>query len=171
MVVSFLPSQHISPCYPFRVKVKSNQSYHPATPSSLQCLTSFRIKTLLWPTLALHGSVSVHIISPISSSIILSFTHSAQSHCRHIRALTKIFPLGISPSAMVIPHICKWLTSSFPVNLHVCVDTSLRSTLLILFKIAALAGVVQWIEHQPVKQRVTGLIPSRGTCLGCGPGP
>ena len=35
----------------------------------------------------------------------------------------------------------------------------------------ALADVAQWIEHWPVNQRVTGLIPSQGTCLGCGPGP
>ena len=35
----------------------------------------------------------------------------------------------------------------------------------------ALAGVAQWIEHQPVNQRVAGGIPSQGTCLGCGPGP
>ena len=31
----------------------------------------------------------------------------------------------------------------------------------------ALAGVAQWTEHGPVNQRVTGLIPSQGTCLGC----
>ena len=35
----------------------------------------------------------------------------------------------------------------------------------------ALAGVAQWIECQPVDQRVTGSILSQGTCLGCGPGP
>ena len=35
----------------------------------------------------------------------------------------------------------------------------------------ALAGVVQWIEHHPENQRVTGLIPSQGTCLGSGLGP
>ena len=35
----------------------------------------------------------------------------------------------------------------------------------------ALAGVTQWIEHGPVNQRVSGSIPSQGTCLGCGPGP
>ena len=35
----------------------------------------------------------------------------------------------------------------------------------------ALAGVAQWIECQPVNQKVTGLIPGQGTCLGCGPGP
>ena len=34
-----------------------------------------------------------------------------------------------------------------------------------------LAGVVQWIEHQPMSQRVPGSIPSQGTCLDCGPGP
>ena len=27
----------------------------------------------------------------------------------------------------------------------------------------ALAGVAQWIEHQPANQRVAGLIPSQGT--------
>ena len=34
-----------------------------------------------------------------------------------------------------------------------------------------LAGVAQGIEFWPINQRVTGLIPSQGTCLGCGPGP
>ena len=34
-----------------------------------------------------------------------------------------------------------------------------------------LAGVAQWIECRPANQRVAGLIPSQGTCLGCGPGP
>ena len=31
----------------------------------------------------------------------------------------------------------------------------------------ALAGVAQWIEHQPENQKVTGLILSQDTCLGC----
>ena len=35
----------------------------------------------------------------------------------------------------------------------------------------ALAGVAQWIECQSGNRRVAGLIPSQGTCLGCGPGP
>ena len=35
----------------------------------------------------------------------------------------------------------------------------------------ALAGVAQWIEGQPVNQRVSGSLPSQGTCLGCRPGP
>ena len=34
----------------------------------------------------------------------------------------------------------------------------------------ALASVVQWIECQLANQRVASLIPSQGTCLGCGPG-
>ena len=33
----------------------------------------------------------------------------------------------------------------------------------------ALGGVAQWIECWPVNRKVTGLIPSQGTCLGCGP--
>ena len=37
--------------------------------------------------------------------------------------------------------------------------------------VLALAGVAQWIECGPANQRVTGPIPSQGTCLGCGPGP
>ena len=32
-------------------------------------------------------------------------------------------------------------------------------------------SVAQWIECQLANQRVAGLIPSQGTCLGCGPGP
>ena len=35
----------------------------------------------------------------------------------------------------------------------------------------ALAGVAQWNEHKPLNLKVPGLIPSQGTCLGCGPGP
>ena len=36
----------------------------------------------------------------------------------------------------------------------------------------ALTGVAQWAEHWPVnRRRVTGSIPSQGTCLGYRPGP
>ena len=38
-------------------------------------------------------------------------------------------------------------------------------------KNTALVGVAQWIEGGTEKQRVTGSIPSQGSCLGCGPGP
>ena len=39
----------------------------------------------------------------------------------------------------------------------------------IKIEIEALAGVAQWIERWPANQKVTGSIPSWGTCLGCGP--
>ena len=38
-------------------------------------------------------------------------------------------------------------------------------------QLTALAGVAQWIELWTEKQMVTGSIPGRDTCLGCGPGP
>ena len=38
------------------------------------------------------------------------------------------------------------------------------------FKMQALVGVGQWVEHHPVNQKVTGLFTSQGMCLGCGPG-
>ena len=49
----------------------------------------------------------------------------------------------------------------------------LKISLFIYFKITAtaLAGVTQWVECQTVKQRVSGSIPSQGTCLGFRPGP
>ena len=34
-----------------------------------------------------------------------------------------------------------------------------------------MAGMVQWIECRPTDQRVAGLIPSLGTCLGYRPTP
>ena len=34
-----------------------------------------------------------------------------------------------------------------------------------------LAGVAQWIEHQPANQRVAGSIPNQDTCLGYRSGP
>ena len=38
----------------------------------------------------------------------------------------------------------------------------------VITKVTALAGVAQWIEHQP---EVVGSIPRQGTCLGYAPGP
>ena len=35
----------------------------------------------------------------------------------------------------------------------------------------ALDGAAQWIEHQPVNQRVASSISNQGTCAGCRPGP
>ena len=35
----------------------------------------------------------------------------------------------------------------------------------------ALTSMAQWVGHHPANQKVAGLIPGQGTCLGCGPGP
>ena len=35
----------------------------------------------------------------------------------------------------------------------------------------SLAGVALWTEYRPANQKITGSIPSQGTCLGCEPGP
>ena len=49
----------------------------------------------------------------------------------------------------------------------------MKSTLNLPLKniVVILASVAQWIECQPVNQKVIGSIPGRGTCLGWGPGP
>ena len=38
-------------------------------------------------------------------------------------------------------------------------------------KKSIVVGIAQWIVRGSVNQRVAGLIPNQGTCLGCGPGP
>ena len=35
----------------------------------------------------------------------------------------------------------------------------------------ALTGVAHWVGHHPANQKDAYLIPSQGTCLGCGPAP
>ena len=47
-----------------------------------------------------------------------------------------------------------------------CMASAIRITTIL-----SLAAVVQWIKYRPVDQRVIGLIPSQGTCLGCWSGP
>ena len=59
-------------------------------------------------------------------------------------------------------------------TLETCIILLTNNTLIDLLKkkvSTVLADVAQWIECQPVNQRVAGSIPSQGTCLGCGPGP
>ena len=34
----------------------------------------------------------------------------------------------------------------------------------------ALAGAAQWVKCRPTNGKVASLVPSQGTCLGCGPG-
>ena len=38
-------------------------------------------------------------------------------------------------------------------------------------KVIALVSVAEWIEHQPVNQKVASSIPRPGTCVGYRPGP
>ena len=55
-----------------------------------------------------------------------------------------------------------WLHHSFTESFNVFAD----------LKTEACPGcVAQWTECQHENPRVTGSIPSQGTCLGCGPGP
>ena len=51
-------------------------------------------------------------------------------------------------------------------------DTYVYNGLLYFIENAysALAGVAQWIEYWPASRKVTGSIPSQGTCLDCWPG-
>ena len=34
-------------------------------------------------------------------------------------------------------------------------------------QLTALTGMAQWVRHHLINQKVTGLIPSQGACLGC----
>ena len=94
---------------------------------------------------------------------------------------------GSTPSqkpAQVAGLIPSWGLWRQPINwcfslrsMSVCLSLFLSLSLFPPFpsfpqmKMKALAGVAQWIEHCLVNQRVADLIPSQGTCLGCGPGP
>ena len=60
--------------------------------------------------------------------------------------------------------ICRHQSNSILPFIHTDVEEIQKAS-------SALAGVAQWIERQPVNQRVATLIPNQGTGLGCGPGP
>ena len=49
-------------------------------------------------------------------------------------------------------------------------ETNLPHTHWLKTLILGLDGVAQWIECQSVNQKITGSVPSQGTCLGCGSG-
>ena len=53
---------------------------------------------------------------------------------------------------------------------HIYFTTIKKEMIYLLLKklTLALTGVAQWIERQPVNQKVAGLILSQGMCLGCG---
>ena len=71
--------------------------------------------------------------------------------------------------------MCEWSNSNLFLDVHTSTSTNELKTPWVLIwgvklALSALAGVAQWIEYWTANQRVTGLIPSQGTCLGCGPG-
>ena len=67
---------------------------------------------------------------------------------------------------------CNLLLRNHLIILRALLCRQLPPFLLLLFRVSlALAVVAQWTEHWPVNQKVTGSIPSQGTCLGCRPGP
>ena len=49
-------------------------------------------------------------------------------------------------------------------------ETNLPHTHWLKTLLLGLDGVAQWIECQSVNQKITGSVPSQGTCLGCGSG-
>ena len=61
------------------------------------------------------------------------------------------------------------------INQHLLIAYYILGTMLgtlgIQKKLRTPAGVAQWIECWPMNQKVASLIPSQGTCLGCGPDP
>ena len=59
----------------------------------------------------------------------------------------------------------EWINSEIKVEIKKYLETNENE------QKTALAGVVQWIECRPVKQRVDCSNLSQGTCLGYGPGP
>ena len=85
----------------------------------------------------------------------------------------------IGPYLIFSHGLALWKNSSFTGDqIARCMGNHSSNFILVvkkthLFKniVLVLAGVAQWIERQPVNQKVTSLIPSQGTGLGCGPGP
>ena len=71
--------------------------------------------------------------------------------------------LGCGPGPQ--SRACECFSPSFSPSLPL----SLKINKIFLKKkyTMALAGMVQWIEHQPANQRVASSIPRQGTCLCC----
>ena len=69
-----------------------------------------------------------------------------------------------------------WPPVSSHIIFRVCSTSNLMIWLIMLIRAPwekvtlAPAGVAQWIECWPLNPKVTSLIPSQGTCLGCGLG-
>ena len=89
---------------------------------------------------------------------------------RHIKECCHFFLHSSILLLFKILYLHKPKSISAPIkskNLFSHVDKSKHFHLR--YRSNALAAVAQWIERQPVNQRVTGSIPSQGTCLGCRP--
>ena len=112
-------------------------------------------------------------LCPILPKLIMS--HPAATLC--------FFNLGISSNNMAQYHtgnilvtkVIPYTYTNFSIlkGYYFTGLTFISLTLLwnlIKILLSALAGVAQWIEHQPVNPKFLGLIPSQGTCLGCRPG-
>ena len=78
-----------------------------------------------------------------------------------------VFFLFISPFSASFPLIYLMFFSFSPSPLTGVKTINVQKDLK---ECPALAGVAQWIEHQPVNQGVAGSIPSQGTCLSYRPG-
>ena len=65
-----------------------------------------------------------------------------------------------------IPELCKYTSLS-----SLTVAAALHQSVVTSRSNRSPSGAAQWTERWPVNRKVTGSIPSRGTCLGCKPGP
>ena len=85
---------------------------------------------------------------------------------------------------VILPRICSYRKSTtvsltvVPLTIQMRMQIRmfyqilyLKPRPILIFKNLALIGVTPWTECRPANQRVTGWIPSQGTCLGCRPGP
>ena len=82
--------------------------------------------------------------------------------------------LGIEPATLWLEGRCsKQLSHTYQSQITLLMNKGLRGKRAdgSIKESFTLAGVAQWIEHQPANQRVASSMPSQGTCLGCGPGP
>ena len=87
----------------------------------------------------------------------------------HIVTQSPSFTLGFTLGVYHSMHLDVYIITCIH---HSGITWSIFFLFFFFFKdfIYTLAGVAQWIECRSVNRKVTGLIPSQGTCLGCGPG-
>ena len=86
--------------------------------------------------------------------------HWFDSQSGHVPGLWARSPVGGMWEATT--HCC--FSPSLPLPLSLKINTIFRKKFF-----PALTGIAQLVRLRPAKQKVTGLIPSQGTCLGCQP--